>query len=55
MPMEIPFIDAIARKKARDVLYLAFAEGRERPSLKHVERIEVRRQIIEWLDANGVG
>jgi elongation factor P hydroxylase len=55
MPMEIPFIDAIAREKGRDVLYLAFEEGRAHPGLKHVERIEVRRQIIEWLGANDVG
>ena len=66
MPMLIEHIDAIARKKQRDVLYVRFdatvdantAENgdeallaRNRPDWEH---LPVRRQIIDWLEGAGL-
>ena len=67
MPMLIEHIDAIARKKQRDVLYVTFdppaeaktAENGDEPLLaRHRpdwwEHLPVRRQIIEWLEGAGL-
>ena len=64
MPMVIEHIDAIARQKQRDVLFVAF--HRSAPATVDVEEIlddsrlewetlPVRQQIIDWLDAQGIG
>ncbi len=52
MPMLIPFIDAIARQKQRDVLHLEFCP--EQDGLDWAE-LPVRQQIIDWLTAHGIG
>lgn len=64
MPMVIEHIDAIARQKQRDVLFVAFhlptlptLDGKE--ILDHNclnwETLPIRQQIIDWLDAQGIG
>lgn len=64
MPMLIEHIDAIARQKQRDVLYVAF--HRPTPATLDGEKIlghsrlewetlPRRQQIIDWLDAQGIG
>ncbi|HLF95912.1 MAG TPA: hypothetical protein VI457_02105 [Methylococcaceae bacterium] len=56
MPMLIEHIDAIARKKQRDVLYVEFhpdEDGFER-NYDH-GRDPLRQQVIEWLEANHIG
>jgi hypothetical protein len=52
MPEQLQHIDAIARQKVRDVLYLEFAEA-ERPVSRPFEEIESRQQILAWFDENG--
>ena len=64
MPMLIEHIDAIARQKQRDVLYVAFhppASGMH-DAEKVVgsddvdwKTLPIRQQIIDWLDAQGIG
>lgn len=56
MPMLMQHIDAIARAKQRDVLYLTFppAEPLAEPRRSY-ESLDSRKQIIAWLDANAVG
>ena len=69
MPMLIEHIDAIARKKQRDVLYLVFksekSPGGELPNSDAVddpfsdllcdwENLPVRQQITEWLESNEI-
>ena len=68
MPMLIEYIDAIARQKQRDVLYVTFntsvpasektaeIDEMEAFALKRVdwEDLPVRQQIIDWLESNGV-
>lgn len=52
MPQLIEHIDAIARTKVRDVLFVIFHKNlRDRIDW---ERLPVRQQIIEWLDANAI-
>lgn len=53
MPQQLEHIDAIARHKRRDVLYLDFHAAKDR--LLDYEVLPVRRQIIEWLDRQGIG
>jgi len=62
MPSVIEYIDAIARQKKRDVLYVQFHRWEETPrgGRKLVTRgdwrtLPARKQIIEWLDANDIG
>ncbi|CAL95263.1 hypothetical protein [Azoarcus olearius] len=67
MPQLIEYIDAIARKKGRDVLYVRFKpdtnieedddEGDLFPLFKSFdwENFPPRQQIIAWLDAKGIG
>lgn len=52
MPMLIKHIDQIGREKGRDVLYVIFHDDLS----QHLdwERLPIRQQIIDWLDANGV-
>ena len=61
MPQLIQHIDAIARKKARDVLFLTFnnhgdAEGEETAQLQpaRAEGATVRDATIAWLEAHGI-
>jgi len=64
MPMKIEHIDAIARQKQRDVLYVVFHP----PASDHQndddisglanetwETLPIREQVIAWLDAQGIG
>jgi hypothetical protein len=63
MPYTIEYIDAIARKKKRDVIYLEFTNGNvpsdaemsplDMPSVNWRE-LPIRKTIIEWLDANKI-
>lgn len=64
MPMLIEHIDAIARQKQRDVLFVAFhpptsdsATAEEITGMTDVDwkTLQVRQQIIDWLDAQGIG
>lgn len=55
MPGSIEYIDAIARKKQRDVLFLEFHP--ESPSARRnysFEDDEMRKAILEWFDSNQV-
>ena len=52
MPKIIEHIDAIARAKKRDVLFVVFHE-KLRDSIDW-EVLPIRRQIIGWLDANEI-
>lgn len=62
MPMVIEHIDAIARKKQSDVLYLEFGpEVQDEcfgimvdPSYEFTKD-EARRKILDWLDMQGIG
>lgn len=68
MPVLIEHIDAIARKKNRDVLFVTFEP--ESPALQQPEGEDyalfnwlnqdwnshaIRKQVMEWLDENGIG
>ena len=64
MPMRIEHIDAIARQKQRDVLYLVFRrpESDCRADITlfshsgfQWQNLPIRKQVIEWLDAQGIG
>ena len=64
MPMVIEHIDAIARQKQRDVLFVAFHRSASATvdveeilddSRLEWETLPVRQQIIDWLDAQGIG
>lgn len=52
MPQLIEHIDAIARAKKRNVLYVVFHENL-RDQIDW-EQLPVRKQIIEWLDVNSI-
>ncbi len=64
MPMLIEHIDAIARQKQRDVLYLVFhpevsSETDENELVWRSDEVDwktlpIRQQIIDWLDAQGI-
>jgi hypothetical protein len=63
MPQIIEMIDAIARKKGRDVLYLTFYplsksdSGHPVPDAPEVFKYKnnkTREEVIQWLEANGV-
>lgn len=64
MPMRIEHIDAIARQKQRDVLYVVFhlpASGAQ--DAEEIlgtqdfdwEKLPIRQQIIDWLKARDIG
>lgn len=64
MPMLIEHIDAIARQKQRDVLYVVFnSPASDNQDEKEIlgqadlewETLPIRQQIIDWLDAQGIG
>ena len=61
MPMLIEHIDAIARQKQRDVLYLIFRkppgedDGDGWPGELDWENLPIRARIIEWLETKGIG
>lgn len=53
MPRKLQFIDAIAREKKRDVLYITFSNMPDgKKVLTDWEENNSRKIIIEWLDAN---
>ncbi|TCF97839.1 hypothetical protein BZM26_28830 [Paraburkholderia strydomiana] len=54
MPMLLKHIDAIAREKQRDVLYLSFPPAEKRGSRTPYEQLDSRKRILEWLDAHHV-
>ena len=56
MPMLIEYLDAIARKKGRDILFLDFPQekGTDSLSFEDWDRVPVRQQIITWLDQNQI-
>jgi hypothetical protein len=54
MPETIEHIDAISRKKQRDVLSIRF-HARDTDSLEYdYQRDPVRQRIISWLDERGI-
>ena len=59
MPMLIEHIDAIARKKGRDVLFLDFngEKGSDPFELfsNDWKSIPIRQQVIDWLKQNKIG
>lgn len=60
MPKLIETIDAIARKKGRDVLYVAFYEKEDFFDLDTLadfdyKKLTIRNEIIDWLDKNSIG
>jgi hypothetical protein len=54
MPQLIEHIDAIARQKGRDVLYLEFHPHDAWRSYRH-EADPMRDTVLAWLDQHGVG
>ncbi|HZW13949.1 MAG TPA: hypothetical protein VFF81_12255 [Noviherbaspirillum sp.] len=52
MPTIIRHIDQIARAKGRDVLYVVFHKELTQPV--DWEPLPIRKQIIAWLDDNGI-
>ena len=64
MPMMIEHIDAIARRKQRDVLYLTFIDpdaqidplqGVAEPVEINWQTLPIRQTIIDWLDEHQIG
>ena len=59
MPMLIEHIDAIARKKGRDVLFLDFPQRKNKNIFDLYsmdwDSLPIRQQIIAWLDQNQIG
>ena len=64
MPMRIEHVDAIARQKQRDVLYVAFhPRASDMPDQEENlgtddfdwGKLPIRQQIIDWLEAQGIG
>lgn len=52
MPMQIKHIDAIAREKQRDVLFVIF--HKDLVDSLDFEHSQIRNQVIAWLNANGI-
>lgn len=59
MPMLIEHLDAIAREKGRDILFLDFPqEGGNDPFDSFFvdwDSVPIRQQVIAWLDQNQIG
>jgi hypothetical protein len=61
MIMAIEHIDAIARRRGRDVLYVTFTNGRVNDGRSAPrkpfdwDRSRVRTELIEWLTHHGIG
>ncbi|CAG9183883.1 hypothetical protein CURE108131_19165 [Cupriavidus respiraculi] len=54
MPQAIDHIDAIARRKGRDVLYLVFFEQPDGSRVAvHWQHNESRAAVVQWLDREG--
>lgn len=53
MPQLIEHIDAIARQKKHDVIFLEFITA-ERPRFPPHGEIESRKRILEWFDAEAI-
>lgn len=55
MPMLIEHIDAIARSKGRDVLFLDFPQD-DAEDIFDVDwdKLPIRREVIQWLDQNQI-
>ncbi|WP_244146630.1 hypothetical protein [Paraburkholderia sp. BCC1876] len=53
MPQLLEYIDAIARKLKRDVLYLEFLRA-QRPHRADYRSLETRSRIMQWLDSEGI-
>lgn len=51
MPQIIPHIDAIAREKNRDVLFIHFEHFVQDEA---ESQDSVRQEVLAWLDANGI-
>lgn len=58
MPMLIEYLDAIARKKGRDVLFLDFPQRKNKNIFDLFnmdwDSVPIRKQIISWLDQNQI-
>lgn len=54
MPMLIEHIDKIARDKQRDVLVVIFGKNPDEFFDAEWEEFQIRQQIIEWLEAEGI-
>ena len=54
MPQLIEHIDAIARQKGRDVLYLEFHADGERRTYRY-EADPMRDEVLAWLDQHQIG
>jgi hypothetical protein len=55
MPQLIENIDAIARRKGRDVLFLSFPKySRFKDRYAHHDDSKVRQRVIAWLDQAGI-
>ena len=56
MPMLIEHIDAIARKKGRDVLFLDFPQEDNEDSfpVSDWDTVPIRQQVIAWLNQNQI-
>jgi hypothetical protein len=53
MPQRLEYIDAIARKLKRDVLYLEFLKA-QRPHRADYRSLETRSHIVQWLDSERI-
>lgn len=53
MPMQIPYIDVIARQKKRDVLFVQFHPWDNDLGRRHENWETARHQITNWLTTNG--
>lgn len=54
MPMLLRHIDAIAREKKRDVLYLTFPPAEKREGREPYDGLDGRKSVIEWLERHQV-
>lgn len=53
MPQTIDYIDAIARRLQRDVLYITFE--RTSKHAEHGENFKAREDVLKWMDSEGIG
>jgi hypothetical protein len=53
MPVLLEHIDAIGRKRQRDVLFLAFKRT-ERPHREDYRTLEIRQKILQWFDDQSI-
>lgn len=57
MPMLIQFIDAIARQKQRDVLFVCFEQSDSNEDGFWIDSDDIpeRKDLIDWLKLEGIG